>query len=69
MKRVTVYHVNGDALEPAIQADAYAQHHAADGKNADPVYLLDGEEVDEAAYREVTDMYALDNAVYYEPMD
>lgn len=68
-EHITVYHVNGDALEPAIKVDAYAQYHAEGGKNAEPVYLLDGEEVDEAAYREVTDMYALDNAVYYEPME
>ena len=65
---IVVYHVNGDALEPSIQADAYAQYHAADGKNTDPVYLLDGEAVDEAAFREISDMYALDNAVFYEPM-
>ena len=68
-EHIAVCHVNGDALEPVIQADYYAAHHAPDVDNDEALYYLDGEAVDEAAYREVSDLYALDNAVYYEPME
>lgn len=67
-EHICVYHVNGDALEPAIRADSYDAHHAPDEDNAEAIYLKDGEAVDEAAFREVSELYALDNAVYYEPM-
>lgn len=68
-EHIAVYHVNGDALEPVVQADYYAAHHAPDADNAEALYYLDGEAVEEAAYQEVSDLYALDNAVYYEPME
>ena len=68
-EHIAVCHVNGDALEPVILADYYAAHHAPDVDNDEALYFLDGEAVDEAAYREVSDLYALDNAVYYEPME
>lgn len=68
-EHIAVCHVNGDALEPVIVADYYAAHHAPDVDNDEALYFLDGEAVDEAAYREVADLYALDNAVYYEPME
>lgn len=67
-EHLSVYHVNGDALELAIQADSYDAHHAPGEDNAEAVYFLNGESADEAAYREVSNLYALDNAVYYEPM-
>ena len=68
-EHIAVYHVNGDALEPVIQMDYYAAHHAPDADNEEALYYLDGETVEEAAYREVSDLYALDNAVYYEAME
>ena len=67
-EHISVYRVNGDALELAIKADSYEAHHYPDQDSDVPVYLVDGEAVEEAAYREVSDLYALDNAVYYEPM-
>lgn len=68
-EHIAVCHVNGDALEPVIVADCYAAHHAPDVDNDEALYYLDGEAVDEAAYQEVADLYALDNAVYYEAME
>ena len=68
-EHISVYHVNGDALELAIQADRYDAHHAPDVDNDEVVCLLDGEVVDEAAYTAVSELYALDNAVFYGPMD
>ena len=68
-EHIVVCHVNGDALEPVIVADYYAAHHAPDVDNDEALYFLDGEAVDEAAYKEVSDLYTLDNAVYYEPME